>query len=237
MKPTQAKHIGIVGCSSEGAALCYRTICLEASSRMGAYFHPEVSLHNHALGEYVPHIDAGNWDAVAELLLSSAHKLARAGAQLLICPDNTVHQAFFKLEAQSPLPWLHIAVEVAREAGGKGYRRLAILGTRSLMESAVYPDALAATGIGHCTPSLEERIEVDAIIMHELVAGKLTARSRQRVGEIIARLASEAQCDALVLGCTELPLLIAWDGAPLPVLDSTRLLARAALREALALNA
>ena len=234
MKHTQAKHIGIVGCSSEGAALCYRTICLEAASEMGAYFHPEVSLHNHPLGEYMPHVNAGQWDGVAKLLLSSAHKLASAGAQLLICPDNTVHQAFSQVESRSPLPWLHIAVEVAREARAHGYRRLAILGTRSLMESTVYADALAGSDVEHCLPSPEERSEVDAIIFQELVAGKLSAQSRRRVSEIIARLANEQQCDALVLGCTELPLLIAWDGAPVPVLDSTRLLARAALREALA---
>jgi aspartate racemase len=132
------------------------------------------------------------------------------------------------------LPWLHIAVEVVREARAKGYRRLAILGTRSLMESSVYADALAGTDIEHCLPAPDERIEVDAIIFQELVAGKLTAQSRRRVSEIIGRLAREQQCDALVLGCTELPLLVAWDGAPVPVLDSTRLLARAALREALA---
>jgi aspartate racemase len=230
----KAKHIGIVACTSEGAALCYRTICLEAAARMGEYFHPEVSLHNRPLGDYVAHIDAGRWDAVAELMLSSAHKLANVGAQLLICPDNTIHQAFPLIAPRLPVPWLHIAVEGVREASAKGHRKLAVLGTRSLMESAVYADALAATGIGHCTPALEERIELDAIIFQELVVGKLTARSRQRVGEIIARLVREEGCDALVLGCTELPLLIAWDGAPVPVLDSTRLLARAALREALA---
>jgi aspartate racemase len=91
---------------------------------------------------------------------------------------------------------------------------------------------LARAGIEHCTPSLQDRGALDAIIFGELVQGKLTAQSRQRVREIIDKLKTESRCDAVVLGCTELPLLVAWDGAPLPVLDSTRLLARGALRAA-----
>jgi aspartate racemase len=230
----RGKHIGIVGCSSEGAALCYRTICLEAGSEMGAYHHPEVSLHTHSLGRYVPLVHDGDWRGVGELLLSSAQKLASAGAELLICPDNTVHQAFSYVESRLPLPWLHIAAEVVREASVRGYRRLAILGTRSLMESPVYAEQLAATDIQHCTPSFEERVEVDRIIFEELVSGTLTPRSRQRVRDIIDRLAKDEHCDAVVLGCTELPLLVAWDRPAVPTLDSTRLLARAALRAALA---
>jgi len=233
MTQRRAKHIGIVGCSSEGAALCYRTLCLEAGSEMGEYFHPEVSLHNHALGDYMRLVREQDWEGVARLLASSAQKLARAGAELLICPDNLVHQAFALLEAQSPIPCLHIATAVVREAQARGYRRLAILGTRALMESPVYSDQLAVTNIEHCTASLDDRIELDAIIRAELGSGKLTSRSRQRISEVIARLVSDQQCDALVLGCTELSLLVAWDRAPLPVLDSTRLLARAALRAAL----
>ncbi|HKP63638.1 MAG TPA: aspartate/glutamate racemase family protein [Polyangiales bacterium] len=224
MSHSHAKHIGIVGCGSEAAALCYRTICQQAGSD-----HPEVSLHSHPLSQYMSKVSAGDWKGVAELLLSSAHKLASGGAQLLICPDSTVHQAFSLVKRDSPLPWLHIAVEVAREARALGYRRLAILGTRSLMESPVYADALAEADIEHCTPSLDERIELDAIISQQLAPGTLTTRSRQRVGEIVGNL----ECDALVLGGTELPLVLSWDRAPVPVLDATRMLARAALREAL----
>lgn len=224
MSHSHAKHIGIVGCGSEAAALCYRTICLQAGSD-----HPEVSLHSHPLSQYISKMSAGDWEGVAELLLSSAHKLASGGAQLLVCPDSMAHQAFSLVERDSPLPWLHIAVEVAREARALGYRRLAILGTRSLMESSVYAEALAEADIEHCTPSLDGRIELDAIIRQELAPGALTAHSRQRIAELLGNLA----CDALVLGGTELPLLLSWDRAPVPVLDATRVLARAALREAL----
>jgi aspartate racemase len=200
---------------------------------MGEYLHPEVSMHTHSLGEYMPFVRAADWEAVAQLMLSSANKLASAGAEFLVCPDNTIHQAFSSVVSRSPLPWLHIAAEVVREARERGYRRLGVLGTRSLMESPVYPEQMALAGIEHCTPAEDDRVEVDAIIFKELVSGKLTTRSRQRVKDVIGKLKSEAKCDAVVLGCTELPLLVAWEGAPLPVLDSTRLLARAALREAL----
>jgi aspartate racemase len=228
------KHIGIVAVSSEGAALCYRTLCLEAGARLGEYSHPEVSLHGYSLGEYMAYVNVNDWDGVANLMLSSAQKLASAGAELLICPDNTAHQAWPLLIERAPLPWLHIAGEVAGEAEVRGHRRLAVLGTRSLMESSVYPDACAQKSLECRAPSEAERREVDRIIFHELVHARLESRSRRRMVEIIARLAAEEQCDAVVLGCTEIPLLIAPDDSPLPTLNSTVLIARAALRESLA---
>jgi aspartate racemase len=228
------KHIGIVACSSEGAALCYRTICLEASAQLGEYHHPEVSMHTHSLGEYMEHISDGDWEAVAGLMLSSAHKLARAGAELLICPDNTIHQAWPFVIRSAPLPWLNIASVVASEARVRKYRRLAVLGTRSLAESQVYPQQLALKELECRVPTEAERIEVDRIIFEELLHARFYPESRLRVVEVIARLAKQEQCDAVVLGCTELPLLIAQSDSPLPTLDSTRLLSRAALRDALA---
>src|SRR5204863_1766198 len=135
-------HIGIVGCSAEGASLCYRTICEEGASLLGPHAHPEVSMHTHALAHYVKCLDAGDLPGVAALMLSSAEKLARAGADFLICPDNTIHQAFDLIEYRSPRPWLHIAGEVAREAQSRGYRQLGIMGTRYLMEGPVYPEKL-----------------------------------------------------------------------------------------------
>src|SRR5262249_51865441 len=132
-----AQHIGIVACSTEGAALCYRTISLEGSVRMGRHDHPDVSLHSHSLAQYMKFIETNDWAGVAELMLSSAEKLAKAGADFLVCPDNTIHQAFDLIEHRSPRPWLHIAQEVANEAVHSGHKRLAILGTRYLMEGPV----------------------------------------------------------------------------------------------------
>ena len=227
-----AKHIGIVACSAEGAALCYRTICEEGDRQLGGYHHPEVSMHTHSLGEYMDCINVDDWRGVANLMLSSAEKLKRAGADFLICPDNTIHQAFDIVAPKSPLPWLHIAGEVAAEASRRGFRKLAITGTSFTMEGPVYPAELAEQGIECLSPDETERAHINQIIFEELVRGVFSDVSREAFREIISRMKDEG-CDAVVLGCTEIPLLIDDTSSPLPTLDSTRILARAALREAL----
>ena len=224
-------HIGIVACSTEGAALCYRTISLEGGQTIGRHDHPEVSLHSFSLAEYMKSIDANDWAGVAELMLRSAEKLAKAGADFLICPDNTIHQAFDLVEHRSPRPWLHIAREVAAEAKRRGHRRLAVLGTRYLMEGPVYREALKAAGIEHRVPAAEQRERLNHIIFDELVNGHFLPRSLAYHIEVIRELKDEG-CDAVVLGCTEIPLLVMPEDSPLPPLDSTRLLARAAVRKA-----
>lgn len=225
-------HIGIVACSTEGAALCYRTISLEGAAVLGKHDHPEVSLHSHSLAEYMKRIDAGDWAGVAELMLSSADKLAKGGADFLICPDNTIHQAFDLVEHRASRPWLHIAREVAAEAKRRKFSRLAVLGTRYLMEGPVYPQALKAAGIEHRIPKAEQRQRINEIIFDELVNGQFLPRSLAYYVEVIRSLKDEG-CDAVVLGCTEIPLLVMPESSPLPTLDSTRLLARAAVRKAM----
>ena len=225
------QHIGIVACSAEGAALCYRTINLEGTQIMGRHDHPEVSMHTHPLARYMNCVYANDWAGVAELMLSSAEKLAKAGADFLICPDNTIHQAFDLVAHRSPRPWLHIAQEVASEAQRQRYKRLGVLGTRYLMEGPVYPEKLNAIGLEYRTPGAAQREKINQIIMDELVNGRFTAPSLAYFVEVIRALADEG-CDAVVLGCTEIPLLVTADASPLPTLDSTRLLARAAVRKA-----
>jgi len=225
-------HIGIVACSTEGAALCYRTISLAGAEMLGRHDHPEVSLHSQSLAQYMKHIDAGDWAGVAELMLSSAEKLARAGADFLICPDNTIHQAIDLVEHRAPRPWLHIAREVAGEAKRRQFKRLAVLGTRYLMEGPVYRETLKAAEVEHRVPGAEQRKRINQIIFDELVNGQFLPRSLDYFVEIIGAMKNEG-CDAVVLGCTEIPLLVAPESSPLPVLDSTRLLARAAVRKAL----
>ncbi len=226
------KHIGIVACSAEGAALCYRTICTEAPALMGRHMHPEISMHTHCLAEYMEFVYRDDWQGVAELMLSSANKLAAAGADFLISPDNTIHRAFDLVAPHSPLPWLHIVEEVAAEAKRRGFRKLAITGTKYTMEGPVYPEKLSANGIEHLMPNADEQARIDDIIMDELVNGIFTAESRTYFQQVIGRLSHEG-CDAVVLGCTEIPLLIDDSSSPLPTLDSTRILARAAIRKAL----
>ena len=226
------QHIGIVACSAEGAALCYRTVCLEGQQLLGRHHHPEVSMHTHSLAEYMRSVDANDWAGVAELMLSSAEKLTKAGADFLICPDNTIHQAFDLVEHRSPRPWLHIAQEVANEARHCHYKRLGILGTRYLMEGPVYPGRLNAARLEYRVPGPKQRQRINQIIFDELVNGQFTAPSLAYFAEVIRELATEG-CDAVVLGCTEIPLLVTADTSPLPPLDSTRLLARAALKKAI----
>jgi aspartate racemase len=224
-------HIGIVACSTEGAALCYRTISLEGAHLLGKHDHPEVSLHSHSLAKYMRCVYANDWAGVAELMLSSADKLARAGADFLICPDNTIHQAFDLIEHRSPRPWLHIAREVAKEAQHRQLKRLGVLGTRYLMEGPVYREALRAAGIEQRIPGAEQREHISQIIMDELVNGKFLPRSLAYYVEVLRSLKDEG-CDAVILGCTEIPLLVRPEDSPLPTLDSTRLLAKAAVRKA-----
>ena len=226
------QHIGIVACSAEGASLCYRTICAEGAESLGPHAHPEISMHGHSLADYMACIYRGDWQGVGEIMLSSADKLAAIGADFLICPDNTIHQALPLIRSRSPLPWLHIAETVADAAVQRGFARLALTGTRWLVESEVYPEALAARGLDYRRPSAEEREEINRIIMDELVYGVFRPEAVETFRRIIGRLAGEG-CDAVILGCTEIPLIIDDTNAPLPVLDSTRLLARAALARAI----
>lgn len=231
-----AQHVGIVGCSAEGAALCYRTFCVQAAELMGPHAHPEVSLHTHPLSEYMKFIYRDDWQGVANLMLSSAEKLAKIGADFLISPDNTIHRAFHLVAPRSPLPWLHIVEEVANEAKAKGFRRLAITGTRYTMEGPVYPDKLCEAGLEFSFPEASEREEINRIIFDELVYGKFTAPSLRYFQQVIERLKNDG-CDAVVQGCTEIPLLVSPEDSPLPTLDSTRLLASAAIRRAVGVEA
>jgi aspartate racemase len=225
------RHIGIVACSAEGAALCYRTICAEGAALLGPHAHPEVSMHTPSLADYVECLDRNDWPGVGDLMLASTLKLAKIGAEFLICPDNTIHQALPGIMSRSPLPWLHIAEVVAAEAASRGYRRLALTGTRWLVDSDIYPEKLAARGLACERPTPEERDEINRIIMDELVYGVFKPEGITYFQRVIRRM-KDAGCDAVILGCTEIPLIIDDGNSPLPTLDSTRLLARAALRRA-----
>src|SRR6185312_14285039 len=183
------QHIGIVACSAEGAALCYRTVALEGALLLGTHDHPEVSMHTHSLARHMKCIYANDWPGVAELMLSSADKLAKAGADFLICPDNTIHQAFDLVEHRSPRPWLHIAQEVANEARRNHFKRLGVLGTRYLMEGPVYPEKLKAASLEHRTPPPKKRERINQIIMDELVNAQFTPRSLLFFQEVIQSLA------------------------------------------------
>ena len=220
-----AQHIGIAACSAEGAALCYRTICTEGAQLLGAaHAHPEVSMHTPSLAATMELIYRGDWQGVGEVMLDSASKLAGMGADFLICPDNTIHQALPYVVPRSPRPWLHIADAVMAEASARGFRRIGLTGTKWLVEGPVYPKDLVR-------PAAAEREEINRIIMDELVCGHFKPTAVAYFQRVFREM-KQAGCDAVVLGCTEIPLIMNDANSPLPTLDSTRLLARAALRRA-----
>ena len=237
MSRSKFKCIGIVAVSGPGAALCWQTIYSDGEKFTGVrYLHPEVIMHGLPFSEYMVRIERGDWKGVTELMIASARLLAAAGADFLICPDNTVHVVFDEVAERSPIPWLHIAEEVAKEAVRLNYRKLLVLGTKYLMESDVYTSRLKAYGLGWTIPSAEEREVVNKIIFNELVYGVVTPESRMRLVEIIRDTAASEGCDAVVLGCTELPLILNDEVSPIPALDSTRILARAAIKKAIGCN-
>lgn len=226
------RHVGIVACSAEGAALCYTTFCVEGAALLGPHAHPEVSMHTHSLGEYMECIARDDWKGVGELMLSSANKLAAIGAELLICPDNTIHQALPFIADRLPAPWLHIADAVGERAVERGFRRIGLTGTKYLVESDVYPCRLGPRGLEVVRPAPEEREEINRVIFEELVYGVFRPEAVALFQGVFGRM-KDAGCDAVVLGCTEIPLIMNDGNSPLPTLDSTRLLARAALRHSM----
>ncbi|MFN2387435.1 MAG: aspartate/glutamate racemase family protein [Thermoanaerobaculia bacterium] len=228
---TSVGHIGIVACSAEGAALCYRTICLEGLVAIGEHDHPQVTLSSIPMARHMEAIARDDWAGVGELLLEGARIVARAGADFAVCPDNTVHQALPHVLSRSPIPWLHIAEVVAEEASRRGFRRLGILGTRYLMEGPVYAEALTRREIEHRIPESADREIINRAIFDELVNAVFREETREMFNEQMRRLKGEG-CDAAVLGCTEIPLIVRPEEAPLPTLDSTRLLAKAAVARA-----
>jgi aspartate racemase len=222
------RHLGILAHSAEGAALSFQTFCREGFARLGPHAHPDVTLDLIPLSRSMPYWESGDYQAVRAILRESADRLAAAGADFFICPDNTAHLAF-ELEGEPyPIPGLHIAEVVADEGAARGHSKVGILGTRFIMEGPVYPRALAVRGIDSAVPDADDRTTVDTIIFEELVNGVFTDASRAAYRRVMENLADQG-CDAVALVCTEIPLLVTPENSPLPTLDSTRLQARAAL--------
>ncbi|WP_017558331.1 aspartate/glutamate racemase family protein [Nocardiopsis baichengensis] len=219
------KHLGILAHSAEGASLCFREFCHGADGR--ADMHPDVSLDCIAFGRTMPAWNSGDHAAVKEVLAVSVERLAAAGADFFVCPDNTAHLALESPGPALPLPGLHIADAVADRAARQGHRKVGVLGTAFTMEGPVYPRALKAKGIDAGIPDSDDRAFVHEAVFSELVHGVFKDSTRTAFGEIVARLARDG-CDAVALVCTEIPILLPPEASPLPVLDSTRLLARAA---------
>ena len=226
------KHIGILAHSFEGAALCYRTMCLEGVRRLGPHRHPEITLTGVAMDGLLPAWDDSDLPALRRAFGEDAEKLAAAGCDFFVCPDNTAHIALESSGKAFPIPCLHIGEVVADRARRDGRIRVGILGTNWTMTGPVYPGALGRRGIEWVIPDEADRRQVHDIIMDELCLGNFRDESREAYVRIIDRLKADG-CDAVALVCTEIPLLITEEVSPLPILDSTRLLAKAAVEVAI----
>lgn len=221
------RHLGILGHSSEGAALCFQAFCREGLTELGGHDHPDVTLDCISFARCMPAYEKSDYASIRNTMYVSLERLARAGADFFACPDNTVHRALELPGEDFPIPGLHIAEVVADRAAAEGRKRVGLLGTRYTMEGPIYPRVLASHGLGYEIPSDAERELVDRVIFDELVHGVFTDASRELYIRVIEQLAMRG-CDAVALVCTEIPLLLTPGASPLPTLDSTRLLARAA---------
>ncbi|HEX8643957.1 MAG TPA: amino acid racemase [Allosphingosinicella sp.] len=226
------KHIGILAHSAEGATLCYRTCWMEGVRRLGPHNHPQITMTGIAMHQALPAWESGDLRALRAIFAADAERLAAAGADFFVLPDNTAHIALEAPGDDFALPCLHIGEVVAAEAERRGFRKIAILGTEWTMTGPVYPGALGRRGIAWEAPEADDRAAVHRIIFDELCLGVFTDASRAAYVAIIERLAARG-CDAVALVCTEIPLLVTADASPLPILDSTRLLAATAVEVAL----
>ena len=226
------KHIGILAHSFEGAALCFRTACLEGLKRLSAHMHPEITMTCSPMALVVDAWERGDNAKLRDFFMADATKLAAAGADFFVCPDNTAHIALESPGEPFPIPALHIGEVVAEKAKRDGRSKVGILGTNWTMTGPVYPGALGRRGIGWAIPDEADRRQVHDIIMDELCLGVFRDEAREAYVRIIEKLADQG-CDSVALVCTEIPLLIDADDSPLPILDSTRLLAGAAVEVAI----
>jgi aspartate racemase len=226
------KHIGVLAHSFEGAALCYRTMCLEGVRRLGPHRHPEITLTGIAMHHMLDAWERGNLAELRAMFMKDMAKLVAVGADFFVCPDNTAHIALESPGEPFPIPCLHLGEMVAEQAQRDGRTKVGILGTKWTMTGTVYPGAFGRRGIGWAVPDEADRKIIDDIIFDELCLGIFTDESRDAYVRIIEKLADQG-CDAVALVCTEIPLLIGQEVSPLPILDSTRLLAAAAVEVAI----
>ena len=225
------KHIGILAHSFEGATLCFHTACMEGVAKLGPHMHPEITLTCSPMALVLDAWERGDNAELRAFFMNDAERLAAAGADFFVLPDNTAHIAMESNGAPFPLPGLHIGEVVAEQAAREGRGKVGILGTKYTMNGPVYPGALGRRGIGWAVPSPEDQKIVNDVIFDELCLGVFTDESRDAYLLIIEKLKQDG-CDAVALVCTEIPLLVTPDVSPLPTLDSTRLLAKAAVEVA-----
>jgi aspartate racemase len=226
------KHIGILAHSADGSALCYLELVRESARQLGEHRHPEITMSLLPMGPTIPWWEAMELEKLNAHLRATAERLAAAGCDFFVCPDNTAHIALDAATEAYPLPGLHIVDVVARRAKAEGRRRIALLGTRYTMEGPSYQAVFARHGLELRTPGAEDRALLNRLIFDELCKGEITETARAEFIRVIDGLKAQG-CDAVALSCTEIPLIVTPENSPLPTLDSTRLLAHAAVAAAI----
>lgn len=225
------KTIGIVAHSAEGAALCFLTACHEGSSLLGPHMYPNIIMSAVPMALSLPGWEADDHAAVGKFLAEGVQKVADAGADFYVCPDNTAHIVLEKIAGELPLPGLHIAEVVCSEISKHGWKRIGLLGTRWTMTGPVYRSALEKRDCELLVPDEPARERLNAAIFDELCNGIFNTGTTDYFLKAIEDLKSRgAEC--VILGCTEIPLIVTPENSSLPTLDSTRLLAKYAVLEA-----
>jgi aspartate racemase len=227
------KRIGILGgMSPESTTAYYETITRTYTERYGDYGYPEIIIYSVSFQPYVDWPNAGRWDLVADGLSAAAQKLVAAGADFIVIATNTMHLVFDEVQARVPVPMLSLLDAVAEAIGARGMETVGLLGTRFTMEQPFYRDALSRRGITVLAPDADQRAAVNRVIYDELVAAKIRDESREEFVRIIHGLRDRG-AEGIVLGCTEIPLLVSEADAGLPLFDTTAIHAEAALQAAL----
>jgi len=225
------KHIGIAAVTAEGAALVYKRICSFSEMCLGEHCHPEISLHSFSFSE---HVSAGPNGRIkwAQLITQSAIKLHASGADFMICPSNTPHDVYSLVTPHIPIPWLHITSSVRSIAESKDIKRALLLGTKFTVESDMYDNEFSGSGIELIKPDNAEATQTHQHITSELVSGYISTESKGFFSKLLKKYA-RAGADGVILGCTELPLVVTKVNSCLPILDSTIALSDAAVEYAI----
>jgi aspartate racemase len=228
------KKIGILGgMSPESTVEYYQYITHAYTERFGDYGYPEVIIYSVSFQPYVDWPVQDRWDLVAQGLSEAAQKLEAAGADFVVIATNTMHLVFDQVQASVSVPMLSLLDAVGEVILARGMKTVGLLGTKFTMEKTFYQDALARRGITILVPDADDREYVNAVIYDELVAGQIHDESRAGFVAIIERLA-ERGAEGVILGCTEIPLLVVEEDAGMPLFDTTVIHAEAALNYALA---
>lgn len=222
--------IGLIGGMSwESTAVYYRLLNEGARARGGGLHSADVMLHSLDFAPIAEMQAQGDWDAAGDMLADSARRLERAHARCILLCTNTMHKLADRITGATRTPFLHLADVTARAIRASASRKPLLLATRFTMEQRFYRDRLLAHGVETVVPTEAQRLEVHRIIYEELCRGRVEPASKARYLEIIADAVAGQGADGVILGCTEIGMLIGQGDLTLPVFDTTRLHVEAAL--------